>query len=126
MRFHRRPDGSMPDEDDGDAWLWLVRGTGPGDYLARLRKLEQTWSVALGVRMLGYAICAALMEKEAPMLVMDELSLRAAKGVREIKDVIVKPPRPDPSNKRKRTPLAVLQNTLEHGAGTLNDPIMLD
>ena len=48
MRFHRRPDGSMPDEDDGDAWLWLVRGTGPGDYLARLRKLEQTWSVALG------------------------------------------------------------------------------
>ena len=48
MRFHRRPDGSMPDEDDGDAWLWLIRGTGPGDYLARLRKLEQTWSVALG------------------------------------------------------------------------------
>ena len=80
----------------------------------------------LQVRMLGYAICAALMEKEAPMLVMDELSLRAAKGVREIKDVIVKPPRPDPWNKRKRTPLAVLQNTLEHGAGTLNDPIVLD
>ena len=47
MRFHRRPDGSMPDEDDGDAWLWLIRGTGQGDYLARLRKLEQTWCVAL-------------------------------------------------------------------------------
>ena len=38
----------MPDEDDGDVWLWLIRGTGQGDYLARLRKLEQTWSVALG------------------------------------------------------------------------------
>ena len=85
------------------------------------RALEVT---PLQVRVLGLAICSALMAQKlpVPVLTLDELSLRTQRGVSMLYFSAITLPEPITGKKRKFNGT----NKAQEGSGSSDDPIVLD
>eukprot|EP00964_Phaeocystis_antarctica_P165459 scaffold145498_cov127-Phaeocystis_antarctica.AAC.2 len=76
MRFALRPDGSRPTRQDADAPEFEILGTQECHNLRSMRKLKQTWSVALNAAGLPSTkikrIWKYMLDEERPMWWCDE------------------------------------------------------
>ena len=78
MRFARRPDGSRPSQNDEDSALFEILGTQECHTLHSMRKLRQTWSVALNTTGLSdikiKRLWHQMLDAQRPMWWADEIS----------------------------------------------------